>query len=242
MYGMVNKAIEDLVTINFGADKWEAIKRKAGIEVDAFISNDAYPDCITYGLVTAASEVLDLPVSKILYAFGEFWVLHTARKGYGDLLSAAGRNMPEFLDYLPSFHTRVAKLYETPATVEQTRFKDKGDDHDEFLVCWGAAMRTRFKICRGDRSAHGTAGVPTHADSSRRIIASHLCQLRWNLLCETNTRNVLRNSDTATRRGHSCMLSRTMGWQRIATPAQRRRDSNCCSHLRHRGWMGEARQ
>ncbi len=184
MYGMVNKAIEDLVTINFGADKWDAVKRKAGIEIDAFITNDAYPDCITYGLVTAASEVLELPVNKILFAFGEFWVLHTAQGGYGDLLSAAGRDMPEFLDYLPSFHIRVAlmfphlkpprfecsdresnritmhyysdrpglsvfvegllngvaKLYKTAAIVEQTRFKDKGDDHDEFLVRWGDAI------------------------------------------------------------------------------------------------------
>ncbi len=184
MYGLVNKAIEDLVTIKFGADKWDAIKRKAGIEVDSFISNDAYPDCITYGLVEAATEVLQLPASTILYAFGEFWVLHTAKKGYGDMLSAAGRDMPEFLDYLPQFHTRVAllfphlkpprfecsdrrsnqitmhyfserkglsvfvegllngvaKLYETPALVEQTRFKEKGDDHDEFLVRWGDAL------------------------------------------------------------------------------------------------------
>ena len=34
MYGMVNKAIQDLVTIKFGEDKWEAVKRKAGVEID----------------------------------------------------------------------------------------------------------------------------------------------------------------------------------------------------------------
>ena len=28
MHGMINKSIEDLVTIQFGADKWEAVKRK----------------------------------------------------------------------------------------------------------------------------------------------------------------------------------------------------------------------
>ena len=35
MYGMVNKAIQDLVTIKFGEDKWEAVKRKAGVEIDS---------------------------------------------------------------------------------------------------------------------------------------------------------------------------------------------------------------
>lgn len=184
MYGMVNKAVEDLVTIKFGIDKWEAIKRKAGVEVESFISNEPYDDSITYKLVGAATEVLGLTADQILFAFGEFWVLHTARKGYGDLLSSAGRNLPEFLDYLPAFHTRVAlifpnlkpprfecsdrhpdritmhyyshrpglsvfvqglfsgvaKMYETPAQITQTRFKDKGDDHDEFLICWGTPV------------------------------------------------------------------------------------------------------
>jgi hypothetical protein len=183
MYGMVNKAIEDLVTIKFGEDKWKEIKRRAGVNIDVFISNDAYDDSITYGLVGAASEVLGLTPAQILFAFGEFWVLHTARLGYGDLLSAAGRDLPEFLDYLPSFHIRVAlifphlkpprfetsdrgedhltmhyfshrpglsefvkglfsgigKMYETPLKVTQTKSKDAGDDHDEYLLQWGAA-------------------------------------------------------------------------------------------------------
>lgn len=182
MYGMVNKAVEDLVTIKFGADKWRAVKKKAGVTIEAFISNDAYDDSITYSLVGAASEVLGLTPSEILFAFGEFWVLHTARLDYGDLLSSAGRDLPEFLDYLPSFHIRVAlifphlkpprfevsdrgpdrltmhyfshrpglsdfvkglfsglgKMYETPLTVTQTKSKDQGAEHDEFLLQWGA--------------------------------------------------------------------------------------------------------
>ena len=56
MYGLVNKAIEDLVVSNFGEDKWEAIKAKAGVDVEVFVSNEAYPDDITYNLVGAASE------------------------------------------------------------------------------------------------------------------------------------------------------------------------------------------
>ena len=39
MYGIVNKAIEDLVIANFGEDKWEAIKERSGINIDFFISN-----------------------------------------------------------------------------------------------------------------------------------------------------------------------------------------------------------
>ena len=35
----------------------------------------------------------------------------------------------------------LAKMYDTPATTTQTKFKDKGDDHDEFVVRWGNAMK-----------------------------------------------------------------------------------------------------
>lgn len=111
MYGMVNKAIEDLVVTQFGAGKWAAIKEKAGVDVDVFLSNEGYPDKVTYDLVAAASEVLGLPARDILIAFGEHWVLNTARQGYGSMLEANGRTLPEFLLNLPSFHTRVAMIF-----------------------------------------------------------------------------------------------------------------------------------
>ena len=111
MYGMVNKAVEDLVVSNFGMEKWLAIKEKAGVDVDIFLSNESYPDKLTYDLVGAASEVLGLAASEVLTAFGEHWVLNTARQGYGSMLEANGRTLPEFLINLPSLHTRVAMIF-----------------------------------------------------------------------------------------------------------------------------------
>ena len=111
MYGMVNKAVEDLVVSHFGAVKWLAIRDKAGVDEDVFLSYEGYPDKLTYDLVAAASEVLGLSVRDILIAFGEHWVLHTARQGYGNMLEANGRSLSEFLVNLPSFHTRVAMIF-----------------------------------------------------------------------------------------------------------------------------------
>jgi hypothetical protein len=78
MYGLVNKAIEELVVTHFGEDQWELIKKKASVDVEVFVSNEAYPDEMTYDLVSAASEVLGKSASAILVAFGEHWVLKTA--------------------------------------------------------------------------------------------------------------------------------------------------------------------
>ena len=33
MYGLVNRAVEDLVCTNFGEETWEKIKEKAGVDV-----------------------------------------------------------------------------------------------------------------------------------------------------------------------------------------------------------------
>ena len=111
MYGLVNKAVEDLVVTNFGEDKWEAIKAKAGIDIDVFISNEGYPDDITYRLVGAAVEILDLPADTVLAAFGEHWVLKIAVPSYGALMKSGGRTFKEFLVNLPNFHTRIAMIY-----------------------------------------------------------------------------------------------------------------------------------
>lgn len=108
MYGLVNKAVVDLVVNKFGEDTWTAIKKKAGVDQDVFVSMDAYPDDITYRLVGAASEVLGIPPAAVLEAFGEWWVLYTAKEGYGPMLDAAGKSLREFLENLDALHARVA--------------------------------------------------------------------------------------------------------------------------------------
>jgi len=111
MYGMVNKAVEEMVVMHHGEAMWDQIKAKAGVDVEVFMSNEGYPDEITYDLVAAASELLKLPAGQILRGFGEHWILNTAQKGYGGLMQANGRTLPEFLRNLPDFHSRVAMIY-----------------------------------------------------------------------------------------------------------------------------------
>lgn len=111
MYGMVNTAVEDMVRRHHGETMWERIKERAGVNVEVFISNESYPDELTYALVGAASAELGAPAEDILHAFGEHWVLHTAVEGYGGLMRAGGRTLREFLVNLPNFHTRVVMIY-----------------------------------------------------------------------------------------------------------------------------------
>jgi hypothetical protein len=111
MYGIVNKAIEELVIENFGEQKWEIIKEKSGVDVAFFVSNEAYPDDITYKLAGAVSEEMGIGVGGVLVTFGEWWVLRTSKEKYGSLMEAGGNSLKEFLLNLPAFHNRIMLIY-----------------------------------------------------------------------------------------------------------------------------------
>jgi len=61
-------------------------------------------------LVAAASEILSIPSDTLLEAFGEYWILYTAERGYGEMLNLAGDSLPAFLKNLNMLHGRVSNL------------------------------------------------------------------------------------------------------------------------------------
>lgn len=111
MYGLVNKSVQDLITARFGADKWQEIRKSAGVTVDSFVSMEAYPDKMTYDLVAAASRVLGASPEELLEAFGEHWVEDTGRQGYGALMNLKDTDFVSFLCDLDNMHSRVAMTF-----------------------------------------------------------------------------------------------------------------------------------
>ena len=182
MYGLVNKAVQDLIVTKFGQEKWIEIKEEAAIDVETFVSMDSYPDEVTYKLVGAASVVLGIPAETILETFGEYWTEFTAKEGYGEVFSLAGNTFLEFIQNLDNLHSRVglsfpklepprfhcsditedslrlhyysdrdglapmvsglirglAKHFETEVHASLDKSRANGDDHDEFLIRFGA--------------------------------------------------------------------------------------------------------
>jgi hypothetical protein len=111
MYGLINKAIAGLVTQNFGETAWHKICNRANLDTSEFVSMEQYPDSITYDLVGAASEVLDLPPELVLETFGRYWVEFVGEQNYGKLMDAAGDNLGDFLENLDEMHSRVMLSY-----------------------------------------------------------------------------------------------------------------------------------
>lgn len=111
MYGIVNKAIEELVTENFGQEAWENVKRRSGVEDDFFISTEPYDDDITFMLAGSVAEEMNIHIDQVMQAFGEWWILRTSKEKYGGMMAAGGSSLREFLENLPAFHNRVMIVY-----------------------------------------------------------------------------------------------------------------------------------
>ncbi|WP_297573697.1 heme NO-binding domain-containing protein [uncultured Deefgea sp.] len=111
MYGIVNKALEEMVCSQYGPQIWENILRQADLNDEIFLSHNCYPDEITYRLVGATCAITGREAAPLLEDFGRHWVLETGRRSYGGLLEAGGRNLSDFLLSLPNFHARVRLIY-----------------------------------------------------------------------------------------------------------------------------------
>ena len=109
MYGLVNRASQDMAISGYGESVWTSIKQAAGVE--EFLAMDPHDDSITYALVEGGSATPGLPAEAVLRAFGEYWVLETAAASYSDLMRAAGDTLPECTGNLDQLHSRVLMTF-----------------------------------------------------------------------------------------------------------------------------------
>ena len=111
MYGLVNRALQQLVCSRFDEQVWRKVRMRAGVEDEVFIRMDSYPDEITHRLLESASVELNTPAVELLKEFGRYWMRYTAVEGYGALLNDLGASFRQALDGLDGMHERVSLLY-----------------------------------------------------------------------------------------------------------------------------------
>jgi hypothetical protein len=111
MYGLLNRAIEQLVVSLQGEPAWRAVCSHAGLVDAGFVSLQIYDDEITYRLLDAVSQRLNLPADQVLETFGRFWIRYTSEQGYGSMMSVGGHTLREFLGRLNTMHERVETVF-----------------------------------------------------------------------------------------------------------------------------------
>jgi len=79
MFGMINHAIEDFALRRGGPIFWEEVRRVAGVTHD-FQATTPYPDELTFRLVWAASQLLGIPIPKLLRIVGKHGIVERTCK------------------------------------------------------------------------------------------------------------------------------------------------------------------
>ncbi|KAH8407078.1 hypothetical protein KR222_005687, partial [Zaprionus bogoriensis] len=112
-YGFVNYALELLVLKHFGEEIWEKIKKKAMVSMEGqFLVRQIYDDEITYNLIGAAVEILNIPADDILELFGKTFFEFCQDSGYDKILQVLGATPRDFLQQnLDALHDHLGTLY-----------------------------------------------------------------------------------------------------------------------------------
>jgi len=110
MYGLVNKALQEMIVDRYGNAKWEEIRKASGIEQQFFTTMECYPDEVTYKLVGSACSVLGMSSDEIMRSFGGYW-FQVAKVGYKEMLDFAGDNFVDFIKNLDNMHARIGLIF-----------------------------------------------------------------------------------------------------------------------------------
>ena len=108
MYGMVNEGMRQFIERDHGAATWSAICASASVDTNRFERMTCYDDAITYQLVGAICDHMNLEPDVALEGFGAFWVDYVVATSFGNLLKLAGRSFIEKLEGLDDLHNRIS--------------------------------------------------------------------------------------------------------------------------------------
>ena len=103
MYGMVNKVLQSSISEEYGGDVWKRVSQRAGLDTEDFVEMMPYPDAISYSIVSAASEELDVPADQFLHWFGREWIRSTSQGSYQQYYEMA-TDVLGFLEKLNQLH------------------------------------------------------------------------------------------------------------------------------------------
>ncbi len=106
MYGLVNRAIRELVTARYGVERWRASAARAGVPGE-FRLTQICPDEWTLSLVDAVAVETAQSPQDVWNVLGRYWLEHAARSGFGGLVDAAGSTFGAVLANLDQLHSRI---------------------------------------------------------------------------------------------------------------------------------------
>lgn len=135
MYGIIHRALEDLVTQRFGFEQWAVIASTAGVSSAELLTMRNYSDETTMALVASASEHLGVDTADCLEMFGHFWVTEFAPKDFTTALPSTGSDSFDYIASLNHLHERLASVF---IRYQPPRFDIVERDRQSLLVSYSS--------------------------------------------------------------------------------------------------------
>ncbi|CRK99008.1 CLUMA_CG012144, isoform A [Clunio marinus] len=111
MYGLLLENLSEYVKTVFGDEKWEEIRRQAGISSPSFGVHDDYDEELLLHLATVAQRILGVSEREFMDQMGVYFVNFVSQYGYDRVLSVLGRHMRDFLNGLDNLHEYLKFSY-----------------------------------------------------------------------------------------------------------------------------------
>jgi hypothetical protein len=169
MKGTIVKCLEELITTQFGKEKWEAILEGAGMSASTVIwPLSDIPDTQVLKLVEAACDNLDISPAEAADAFGDYWVNVYSQKMY-PLYYARSQTARDFLLDMDNVHGEMTRRMER---ARPPRFDYEWEDDRTLII--------HYKSDRGllDFAVGLVKGVGRYYGENLRVSKSEPDQVR----------------------------------------------------------------
>ncbi|CAG9804018.1 unnamed protein product [Chironomus riparius] len=111
MYGLLLENLSEYVKAIYGDEKWDEIRRQAGISSTSFSVHEDYDEDLLNKLATTAQDVLGVTEKEFMDEMGVYFVNFVSQYGYDRVLSVLGRHMRDFLNGLDNLHEYLKFSY-----------------------------------------------------------------------------------------------------------------------------------
>ncbi|KAG7297429.1 Soluble guanylate cyclase 88E [Plutella xylostella] len=111
MYGLLLENMAEYIRQTYGEERWEDIRRQAGVEQPSFSVHQVYPENLICRLAKKAQEVLGISEREFMDQMGVYFVGFVSQYGYDRVLSVLGRHMRDFLNGLDNLHEYLKFSY-----------------------------------------------------------------------------------------------------------------------------------
>ncbi|XP_053619361.1 soluble guanylate cyclase 88E isoform X2 [Plodia interpunctella] len=111
MYGLLLENMAEYIRQTYGEERWEDIRRQAGVEQPSFSVHQVYPENLITRLAKTAQEVLGISEREFMDQMGVYFVGFVSQYGYDRVLSVLGRHMRDFLNGLDNLHEYLKFSY-----------------------------------------------------------------------------------------------------------------------------------